>query len=326
MSYLVVMAHFDVDRRLRPHTLRTLQNFAHAADRVVVVSTSGIDDESLELLPDTVEPVARENFGYDFFSYKWGLDVATDYADFDRILICNDSFIGPTVDLGVILGSEAASACDVMGMTLSHKHGLHAQSFFMVVNRFVARSQAFRRFWKDMVPISDRFQVIKRYEVGFSTAMTAAGFKLGSYFQPTEAEQSLAAERFRWHTTHRLDSTDQSRTISELHEFNLAERPWNPAAAYADRIALDDRLPLLKVDTLRFDPYALGADRLLAQQAIEHPETFADVAEFLDLTQSRYPIRPGEQNLPVSETELREAGVGYLLDPAFVATERSLTR
>ena len=42
-----------------------------------------------------------------------------------------------------------------------------------------------------------------------------------------------------------------------------AREPWNPSAALADRALDGGRLPYVKLDTLRFDPYGLGADKLL---------------------------------------------------------------
>ncbi|GAB3183060.1 hypothetical protein GCM10027060_17180 [Nesterenkonia halophila] len=319
MSRLVVMALFDVQRRLRPHTLRAVQDYSAAADRVIVVSTSGAEDAAAQL-PPSVEFVTRENFGYDFYSYKWGLDVAGDLGQYSQILICNDTFVGPTVPTAEIFDSPQARAVDVMGMTYSHHHGGHVQSFFMLVNGFVAGSQAFRRFWKDLEPVSDRMAVIQRYEVGFSRAMAAAGFSLGAYFQPTAEEEALARRRYHWFTTHRLDLQDPSKVIADVHRFNLDGKPWNPAVAFADRILDDSRLPLLKFDTLRFDPYALGADDLLAACVAREPEHFGEVREFLDATRENYPVRPGEKNLPVTRQELRRKRIGYLLDEATTAT------
>ena len=41
---------------------------------------------------------------------------------------------------------------------------------------------SFSRFWSEMVPLSERKQVILRYEVGLSTRWLDAGFVAGSYF------------------------------------------------------------------------------------------------------------------------------------------------
>lgn len=319
MSLLVVMAHFDVARTLREHVRQALENYASAADRVIVVSTSGLSEASMAQLPQRVEFATRRNFGYDFFSYKWALDLDDEYPDYDQILIVNDSFVGPVVPLAEITNSEQAARYDMMGMTLSSRHGEHAQSFFVLVNKFVARSKRFRSFWKDMVPISERMDVIQRYEVGFSRTIADAGFSVGSYFVPSPYEERLAAARYQWHAEHRLDRRYPQRTIAETHAIDLSAKPWNPGVAYADRILLADRLPILKFDTLRYDPYSLGAAHLLAECIAAKPEYFSSVATYLLDTEPGYPVRPGEVNKPTTHEALQAAQIGYVLDPAFDA-------
>lgn len=318
MSLLVVTAHFDVARTLRRHTRRALAAYAADADRVVTVSTSGLNEQSLERLPPGVEFHTRDNFGYDFYSYKWALDLVGDYQDYDQILIVNDSFVGPTLRVRRIVTSRAAQRADLMGMTLSHNHHDHVQSFFMLANSYVVRSNAFRRFWADMEPISDRTKVIHRYEVGFSRVIQEAGFTLGSFFRPTDREVQLAAQRYRWHKEHRYDWENPGRTVAQTREVNLAGQPWNPGLAYADRVLLGDRLPLLKIDALRFDPYALGADRLLTACETQKPAAFSGVREFLEATAQDYPVRAGEENVPVDDADLVRGGVGYCSDPAYL--------
>ena len=70
---------------------------ADAADRLVVVSTADLTD------PRSCSPrcdkrgelVRRPNFGYDFYSYKTGLDLVEDLRHYDLVVICNDSYVGP---------------------------------------------------------------------------------------------------------------------------------------------------------------------------------------------------------------------------------------
>lgn len=316
MSSLVVMAHFDVDRILRAHTLRTIENYAAVADRLVVVSASGLDEESLAKLPSKCEFLERPNFGYDFFSYKWGLDHVGDVGDYDHIVIGNDSFIGPTVGLDTILESQAMQDTDILGMTLSQRHAEHVQSFFFVVNQYVARSNVFRLFFKDMEPVTDRMKVISAYEIGVSKALASGGFKLDAYFKPTEEERALGERRWQWHRTHRLSHRDATRVVHE-DDPNLPATNMNPAVAFADRVLLDDRLPLVKFDTLRYDPYALSADHLLAQCEAARTETFDGVRDFLSRTRDRYPFRPGEINTPVTLAELERNLIGYGMDEGF---------
>lgn len=322
MSLLVVMAHYDVGRTLRRHTLRTIENYAAAADRVVIVSTSGVREQDLDLLPSNAELVERPNFGYDFFSYKWGLDLVGDYGAYDRIVISNDSFIGPVVPLRTIVDSGRANEFDLMGITWSENHGGHAQSFFVTVSGAAARSSAFQRFWRDMTPVSDRMSVILSYEVGMTTALTDAGFTAGGYFLPSDAEQELAIERFRHQYTVRLKphgGGDVHGVNPNWHEERF--RRYNPAIGLADRLLLNARLPILKFDTLRFDPYGLGSARLLGGAESAFPRDLEGVREFLRETRPDYPFRPGEHNILSDPAELRSSGLGYCMDAGFTDGE-----
>lgn len=323
VSTLVVMAHYDADQVLRAHTRRTIQTFAEGADRVMVVSTSGIDEESHAQLPANVDFVTRPNFGYDFYSYKWGLDLVPDFPEYDHVVVSNDSFIGPSVPLDDIVEGPQAARFDFMGMTWSLSHGAHAQSFFFVVSRELARSRGFRSFWKDMAPVSDRMKVIQAYEIGLSRAVREAGFRSGAFFEPTDEEFDLSRRRFRHHADVRLHIKHTDKFLSELTDWSGDQTLYfNPACAMADRFLLDDRLPLLKFDTLRYDPYELDADRLLREAEAAKPALLDGVRDFLLATKDRYPFRVGENNVVVSPRSLRRSGLGYCLDPAFLAAQR----
>ncbi|MGO4493339.1 rhamnan synthesis F family protein [Arthrobacter sp. 2YAF22_2] len=318
------MAHYDVKRVLRRHTLNSILMYSEAADQMVLVSTSGLQSEYLDKLPKSVTYIERDNFGYDFFSYKWGLDTVDDYADFDRVLIVNDSFVGPLVPLEAILESENCSSADFAGLTLSERHSTHAQSFFFTFTSSVSKSKSFRSFWGDMVPVSDRFKVISAYEIGLTTAVRSAGFKAGAYFVPSLQEEALARSRWEWHLRHRVSLKYPDKTVFELAPDGVHGRNWNPAIAFADRILDGARMPILKFDVLRFDPYELGAAHLLSECERAMPDDFLGVRAFLDDTRRLYPFRPGEINLPTSAQELRDSGIGYGHDPELVSMSRPL--
>jgi len=319
MSLLVVMAHFDAGQTLRQHTLSAIQNYASAADRVVVVSTSGIRDSDYDRLPLRVDFVTRPNYGYDFFSYKWGLDIVGDFAAFDRIVITNDTFVGPVVPLSELVASDRAAEYDLMGMTWSENHGGHAQSFFVTVNGYVARSTSFQQFWRDMTPVSDRMDVIRRYEVGLTASVVGAGFTAGGYFEPNAAEKELARARFAHQFAVRLLPGTGGKVKRDARPVDPDRlRLYNPAIAFADRFILDARLPLLKFDTLRFDPYGLGADCLLHEAELVQPDAMDGVRGFLRETKVRYPFRDKEHNILGDAAELARSGIGYCMDAEFL--------
>jgi rhamnosyltransferase len=278
---------------------------------MILVSTSGIQDSDLDKMPARVEYLQRPNFGYDFFSYKWGLDIVGDYQDFDRVLVVNDSFVGPVVPVMDILDHPNCQDIDFAGMTLSQSHHTHVQSFFFVFGAAVAKSNGFRRFWKDMVPVSDRMRVIQDYEIGLTKSVVNSGFKVGSYFRPSIEEHDLGRRRWKWFLQHRLSLKHPGTTMWDVAPAQADLDVWNPAVNFADRILGSSRLPILKFDALRYDPYELGADNLLSLCEAEFPEQLAGVREFLRMTEKEYPIRPGEMNIKTGSDEKRMAAVGY---------------
>ena len=198
MRALAVMAHYDPRGRVAPHVQRHIEALTKAFDRVIVVSTAELQPEDEAWLAAHAELQRRGNYGYDFFSYRAGLLEAGNLADYDRVVICNDSYVGPLDDYEVILQAMAATPADFWGLTKSDRIAPHVQSFFVCFMPWVVRSHAFEQFWQRMTPVSDRAQVIRRYEIGLSTALLDAGFAHGSYFEENDEDRRVARLRMLW--------------------------------------------------------------------------------------------------------------------------------
>lgn len=290
MTRLAVMAHFDRHGRIAPHVRRQVEALATAYDDLVVVSTAALDDESRSWFAERAELIERENVGYDFFSYRAGLE-AHDLATYDEVTICNDSyvFVGPSYR--EILDRMSDSSADFWGFTETDRVAHHVQSFFVTFRRPVLNSETFQTFWRDMEPISKRMQVIRRYEVGMSRRLYEAGFTSAAYFEENEADRELARRRVIWWARHRRRNPDLRRREQFRRQ---AAEPWNPSAALADRALIDARLPYVKIDTLRYDPYGLDASHLLTLGERFLPVAFEGVRAYLDATRDEYPPRPNE--------------------------------
>lgn len=309
MRTLVVMAHYDASGQVADHVLYQLDAWNEVAERVLLVSTADLTDPLVvEQVEKRAELVRRPNYGYDFFSYKTGLDAAGDLTRYDLVVICNDSYVGPLVPFSKILATMAARPLDFWGLTYSARRGLHVQSFFVAFTPWVVRSQTFQTFWRTMTPVSDRFEVIKRYELGMSSTLRKAGFCDGGYFEEAAADRRLARLRHFWWAAHTVRRLPQPRRDAWLR---LPAEPWNPAACLADKALEGARLPVVKIDTLRYDPYGLGSERLLTRCEQRYPEAFAGVREYLRRTSELYPARPGENDGPtVPPLPVRRA-IGY---------------
>ena len=296
MRTLVVMAHYDAMGQVADHVLYQLDRWNEVADRVIVVSTAELTDPvAVEQLEKRAELVRRPNYGYDFFSYKTGLDAAGDLTRYDLVVICNDSYVGPLVPWSTVLRRMAQRPLDFWGLTYSARRGLHVQSFFVAFTPWVVRSQTFQQFWRSMTPVSDRFEVIKRYELGMSATLRGAGFSDGGYFEETEADRRLARLRHFYWAANTVQRLPRPRREAWL---KLPAEAWNPAACLADKALEDARLPVVKIDTLRYDPYGLGSERLLTMCEQRYPDAFAGVRDYLHRTAELYPPRAGENDGP----------------------------
>ena len=184
-----VVAHYDSAGRVARH-LRHLVSHLASLGRVVFVSTHLCDEEGPSLQAASVEVITRPNVGYDFYSYRRGIEALGDLSVFDGLTILNSSFVcldPPTLTTRFF--GRSRPQVDVLGLTSNYEYAAHLQSYWISFEtRAVLDSPAFAAFWKDMEPVSDRDLVIPRYEVGLSHAMHQAGFKLASAFAPP-AEQ-----------------------------------------------------------------------------------------------------------------------------------------
>jgi len=289
---LVVMAHFDPDGLVAPHVRRQIEAWRRLSVRIIVVSTAVLVDEARQWLATHAELIQRENYGYDFLSYQEGLAAGGDLTAYRDVVICNDTFVGPLRPYEAVFADMADRDADFWGMARCNRRKPHVQSYFAVFRPQVVASTAFRDFWSQVAPLASRGAVIRRYEVGMSVRLRKAGFRFTSYFRESRRERLMGRLRVVWWVLHRPPSKRPGRRLTKLWED--AHEPWNPAAAMADSALDDARFPLVKIDTLRHDPYGLNAGKLLALCELAYPSEFEGVRDYLVRTASRYPTRKGE--------------------------------
>lgn len=296
MPRLAVMAQYDPRGALGPHARRQVEALAGAVDDLVVVSTSPLTGTSRSFLTRHARLLERENVGYDFLSYRAGLE-AVDLEAYDEVTVCNDSYVGPMTDYTSIFAAMAGRPADFWGLTQTERIKHHVQSFFVTFRPSAISSAAFRDFWAETQVLPDRSAVIRRYEVGMSRRLYRAGLVSDAYFAETEDDRRLARRRVRWWALRRT-GLPVGRAAAGLLRRRSAV-PWNPSIALADRVLDDARLPYVKIDTLRYDPYGLGSERLLDLCEERFPEAFEGVRGYLADTAASYPPRPAEVLLPV---------------------------
>lgn len=286
---VAVYAHFDPGGRVGPHVRRALEQLAGAVDSVVVVSTADPGPRERALLSGYGRLVVRENVGYDFYSWKTGIDSLGDLRGHERLVLCNDSVVGPLVPMADLLAPASRPAADVWSMTASAEIQPHLQSWFTVYEAPALQTGLVRAFWAAMTPESHRYRVIRRYEVGFSRLVHTAGLTTASWFVPDRVEAVRAEVRHRrWLATRAEGAVPSAARLTA--EAVVARpwahiRPWNPCYACWDS-ALTGRLPYVKLETVRDDPVGLDSEAVLTALEQRYPVQFTGVRDHLDRTRT----------------------------------------
>lgn len=252
-----VVAHYHPRGKLPVHLFNLVRYMATLSERVVFVSTGIAPTEAARLAP-YAKVIARENIGYDFWSYKLGIDALGDRSGLQRLVLCNSSFLtfDPHVLCTAFLQPIAGPA--LRGISAStQRGGLHVQSYWVAFEHgSLINGAEFARWWAEMTPRSDREEVIVKYELGMSARFAAHGVPIKAAYEPTNEELLIALCRA---IERRCVPIKEPPRLCTL---NLdAARELNPTHFFWDALAA--RFAIAKLEFLKTNPYRMDLTELL---------------------------------------------------------------
>lgn len=185
---LSIFAHFDKNDRIDDHVVYYLRKLKEVCDSIIFVSTSALPEEELQKINGLIDrAISRKNIGYDFMSWKAGLESVDNIEEFDELVICNDSVYGPLFPLSDLFSRMQNYDCDFWGLTENHDIAYHLQSYFLVFKKNVLTSKTFKSFWETVTALKNKRDIIEQYEVGLSQVLINRGFRPRAYasFKPS---------------------------------------------------------------------------------------------------------------------------------------------
>jgi len=225
---------FDSQNKVKPYVYHYLQALLNAGFDIVYVTSSSIltDVDMQKLRQFCIRVIHRENRGYDFYSWKTGMEEYTQYDEHDGLLLTNDSIIGPFFNLGDIVEQIEHCDADIVGLTDAWQFGGifeknypgYLQSYFLYCKKQVIKSQAFKQFFSEMRVLYFKLAIVRKYEVGFSS-------QLGSHFRRAA-----------------LFSVD--RTMKQLQAYKRPKEHINLPIRYWRELITEMRFPFLKKSLL----------------------------------------------------------------------------
>lgn len=182
MKNITIFAHYDPDNKIKESVIYYLEQLKVAGREIIFVSTAQLNELEQQKISFFVDRIIiRENVGYDFHSYKAGIESIDDPASYDQLILCNDSCYGPIFSLADIFAKMNNEAVDFWGMTSSNLLNFHLQSYFLVFNKSVLLSDGFVEFWRDLPICQERKDIIQNYEIALTQKLINIGFHATSY-------------------------------------------------------------------------------------------------------------------------------------------------
>jgi hypothetical protein len=183
-SRVAVLASYSAEPVASRSLVTLIEEFESNGYTVVLVRAS--DPVHRPVWPEArgIEPIviAKPNVGYDFGSWATALAVFPEIASMERVILVNDSLIGPFASLAPMIADFEQSASDVWGATDTLEYIPHLQSYLLGFTGGVLAHRSLRSFWRRVRVIDDKDAIVVRYEIGLSRLLAREGFLSRPWF------------------------------------------------------------------------------------------------------------------------------------------------
>ena len=182
---VAVVAHWSEGTRLTRSVQTLLSELTSSGFRCVLVSSSSAPGPLAFDSPDlagAVTVLRRPNVGYDFGSWAAFLHAFPEVRQAPRVLLANDSLVGPFASLAGILADFDRCPADIWGLVGTTQDAPHLQSHFVGYRDGVLASPVLSDFWEDVRIEPTKRRLIQRYEIGMSQMARREGFVTVAHF------------------------------------------------------------------------------------------------------------------------------------------------
>lgn len=177
-NYLVI-AHYHKNGLLRTDLINLIKFFSKFFNQIIFVSTN-LQFKEKKKINKYVKIITRENIGYDFYSYKVGINylkkkLKKDFFNSKKLFLLPSSllFINPK-KLMMQFKKINKFENKVYGLTKSWEICEHLQSELFVFSTNLFKKKIFDSWWNKIKKIKSKQLIIYKYEIGFSNFLKKA--------------------------------------------------------------------------------------------------------------------------------------------------------
>ena len=181
----LIIAHYHDRGILRNDTINFINSAKKSFKKIILVSTN-LKKKELYKIDKKIKIIIRQNIGYDFYSYRVGINylLKNELDIFKKIYLMNTSFLCLNVKIFLkkILSASINNKVFV-GITKSYEIHEHIQSYLLIIDKKLFLNSVFVDWFKKMKPINKRQSVIEKYELGLSKLILDINFSISSLFK-----------------------------------------------------------------------------------------------------------------------------------------------
>jgi hypothetical protein len=216
-STLCIFAGFSAAARVEPYVICYIEALKACEMDIVFVQTTNstpAPDAYSEIEPLCRGIMTRPNVGYDFVSWRTGIETCPDLAEYEHLVLTNDSVLGPFRDLAPLVSRMRLEPALLWGMTDCSERGMpHLQSYFLLASREIFSRDFFFEFWRSVVPAKSKGEIIDRFEIGFSQRAVAHGIQLRAIFPSADVRRRALNKGTKFQYQHELQRAELNPTL-----------------------------------------------------------------------------------------------------------------
>ena len=191
---LGIFCTYDSEGIIDDYIIFLLQETKKILSHLAIVCNGELSPEGRKRLEQiTADIVVRENVGFDMAAWRQGI-LQKNLADYDELILFNDSFFGPLYPFAEIFDKMDAEKSDadfwaitIHGQTQRAENVIpeYLQLYFLVVRKKMLQSPKFFDYWKNWEPPEN----IDEAKIDFTKKFFDIGFTYAAYCDTRAWEQ-----------------------------------------------------------------------------------------------------------------------------------------
>lgn len=179
---IAVVAHYSNEPRVSRSTRELLGQLSSSGYTCALVSAADCPQPLQFGGPAPVAVYRRPNIGYDFGSWSAFMHAFPRMRGAGRVLLANDSLVGPFESLEPMLQDFDTCGTDIWGVTGSTQDAPHLQSYMLGFSDGVLDGDVLRRFWDGVRVQPTKRKLVVAYELGLSRLAHRRGLSTSAHF------------------------------------------------------------------------------------------------------------------------------------------------